>query len=71
MDNVKENCHIVALIPAMKFIAILYNSNYREIIHILTYAREGVFKGLDNVKLRELGKQIAFSKYDIYCRWSE
>jgi hypothetical protein len=30
--------------------------------HILTYAREGVFKGLDNVKLRELGKQIAFYK---------
>ena len=28
--------------------------------HILTYARKGVFKGLDNVTLRKLGKQITF-----------
>jgi hypothetical protein len=28
--------------------------------HILTYAREGVFKGLNNVTLRNLGGQIAF-----------
>jgi hypothetical protein len=28
--------------------------------HILTYARAGVFKGLNNVTLRKLGQQIAF-----------
>lgn len=28
--------------------------------HILTYAREGVFKGLNNVTLRDLGRKITF-----------